>query len=193
MGRALLPRAWKRFRRPPEHLLMLVPTRAVVPTLQQAAPLGCQGGHHLQRRLRRGHRSQEPRALAASWPSSARRAASSAAAPNCMGAASVNQRMMTYAQRQPLLKPGPRGRRFPERRLLGQLDEGGGGARRRLQLRHLQRQRGEPGRRRLHVLSHRPMPTRRSSLLMVEGIRRPQMFLEMAAPCAGSRQGRLSW
>ena len=36
-----------------------------------------------------------------------------------MGAASVNQRMMTYAQRQPLLKPGPVGAVFQSGGSLG--------------------------------------------------------------------------
>ncbi|MDE0030831.1 MAG: CoA-binding protein, partial [Deltaproteobacteria bacterium] len=89
---------------PAEHLLMLVPSRAVIPTLRQAAPLGVKAATIYSAGFGEGTdptSHERGRELAEFCEESG----IVCCGPNCMGAASVNQRMMTYAQRQPLLKP----------------------------------------------------------------------------------------
>ena len=101
-----------------EHLLMLVPTRAVIPTLEEAAPLGTKAATIYSSGFGEGTdpRSHERGKALADF---CEESGMVCCGPNCMGTASVNQRMMTYAQRQPLLKPGPVGAVFQSGGSLG--------------------------------------------------------------------------
>lgn len=164
---------------PPEHLLMLVPTRAVVPTLRQAAPLGVRAATIYSAGFGEGtdSRSHERgRELAGFCEESG----IVCCGPNCMGAASVNQRMMTYAQRQPLLKPGPVGAVFQSGGSLGNWMKGA--AERGIGFSYAISSGNEVS---LDVVDYLSFliddAETRIILLMVEGIRRPKMFLETAA------------
>ena len=124
------------------------------PHPQAGRAVGGQGGHHLQRGLRGGDRSHEPRA----GPGAGRvlrRERHRLLRPQLHGRRVGEPAHDDLRTAPAVAQVRSRGRGVPERRLPGQLDEGRGGARRRLQLRDFQRQRGQPGRGRLHVLSDR--------------------------------------
>jgi len=164
---------------PPEHLLMLVPSRAVIPTLKQAAPLGVKAATIYSAGFGEGtdpKSHERGRELAEFCEESG----IVCCGPNCMGAASVNQRMMTYAQRQPLLRPGPVAAVFQSGGSLGNWMKGA--AERGVGFSYAISSGNEVS---LDVVDYMSFlvddADTKIILLMVEGIRRPKMFLETAA------------
>ena len=164
---------------PPDHLLMLVPSRAVIPTLRQAAPLGVKAATIYSAGFGEGtdpKSHERGRELAEFCEESG----IVCCGPNCMGAASVNQRMMTYAQRQPLLKSGPVAAVFQSGGSLGNWMKGA--AERGIGFSYAISSGNEVS---LDVVDYMSFlidnDETRIIVLMVEGIRRPNMFLETAA------------
>lgn len=164
---------------PAEHLLMLVPTRAVIPTLEQAAPLGAKAATIYSAGFGEGSdpgSHERGRDLA----EFCERSGMVCCGPNCMGASSVNRRMMTYAQRLPLLKPGPVAAVFQSGGSLGNWMKGAG--ERGIGFSYAISSGNEVS---LDVVDYLSFliddPETGIILLMVEGIRRPKLFLETAA------------
>lgn len=168
---------------PPEHLLMLVPTRAVISTLESAAPLGVKAATIYSAGFGEGsdpESHKRGRELADFCESSG----IVCCGPNCMGAASVNQGMMTYAQRQPLLKPGPVAAVFQSGGSLGNWMKGA--AERGIGFSYAISSGNEVS---LDVVDYMSFliddADTKIIVLMVEGIRRPRLFLETAARALG--------
>ena len=164
---------------PAEHLLMLVPSRAVIPTLQDAVSLGTKAATIYSAGFGEGtdpKSHERGQALADFCEASG----IVCCGPNCMGAASVNERMMTYAQRQPLLKPGPVGAVFQSGGSLGNWMKGA--AERGIGFSYAISSGNETS---LDVVDYMSFlidnPETKIIVLMVEGIRRPEMFMKMAA------------
>ena len=164
---------------PADHLLMLVPTRAVISTLKQAVPLGAKAATIYSAGFGEGTdptSHERGRELAEFCEESG----IVCCGPNCMGAASVNQRMMTYAQRQPLLKPGPVGAVFQSGGSLGNWMKGA--AERGVGFSYAISSGNEVS---LDVVDYMSFliddADTKIIVLMVEGIRRPKTFLETAA------------
>ncbi len=163
----------------PEHLLMLVPTRAVIPTLRQAAPLGVKAATIYSAGFGEGtdpESHQRGRDLAEFCAESG----IVCCGPNCMGAASVTRGMMTYAQRQPLLKPGPVAAVFQSGGSLGNWMKGA--AERGIGFSYAISSGNEVSLDLVDYLSFLiDDDETRIIVLMAEGIRRPKIFLETAA------------
>ena len=164
---------------PVEHLLMLVPTRAVIPTLKEAVPLGTKAATIYSSGFGEGtdpKSHERGKALAEFCEESG----IVCCGPNCMGVASVDQRMMTYAQRQPLLRPGPVGAVFQSGGSLGNWMKGA--AERGIGFTYAISSGNEVS---LDVVDYMSFliddPKTKILLLMVEGIRRPEMFMKLAA------------
>jgi len=163
---------------PVEHLLMLVPSRAVIPTLEEAAPLGTRAATIYSAGFGEGtdpKSHERGRALADFCEESG----IVCCGPNCMGSAAVRQKMMTYAQRQPLLKAGPVGAVFQSGGSLGNWMKGAG--ERGIGFSYAISSGNEIN---LDVVDYMSFliddPETKIILLMVEGIRRPGMFMQMA-------------
>lgn len=166
-----------------EHLLMLVPSRAVIPTLKEAAPLGVRAATVYSSGFGEGtdpKSHERGKALADFCDESG----IVCCGPNCMGVASVNERMMTYAQRQPLLKPGPVGAVFQSGGSLGNWMKGA--AERGIGFSYAISSGNEVN---LDVVDYMSFliddPQTKIILLMIEGIRRPEMFTKMAEKALG--------
>jgi acetate---CoA ligase (ADP-forming) len=164
---------------PADHLLMLVPTRAVIATLEAAVPLGTKAATIYSAGFGEGtdpKSHERGKALADFCEESG----IVCCGPNCMGVASVNERMMTYAQRQPLLKPGPVGAVFQSGGSLGNWMKGA--AERGIGFTYAISSGNEVS---LDVVDYMSFlidnPETKIIVLMVEGIRRPEMFMKMAA------------
>lgn len=164
---------------PVGHLLMLVPTRAVIPTLKEAVHLGTTAATIYSSGFGEGtdpKSHERGRALADFCEQSGM----VCCGPNCMGVASVEQRMMTYAQRQPLLRPGPVGAVFQSGGSLGNWMKGA--AERGVGFTYAISSGNEVS---LDVVDYMSFliddAKTKIILLMVEGIRRPEMFMNMAA------------
>ena len=138
----------------PDELLILIPTRAVLGVLEEAAKLGTRSATIYTAGFGEGddpkgkERAQAMRDLCD-------KTGMVICGPNCMGSYSVGEGLWTFPTATPLLKKGPGGLDFSERRLARQLDQRRDRARHRFQLRDFQRQRSESRSGRLSVVSGR--------------------------------------
>jgi acetyltransferase len=164
---------------PAEHLLMLIPTRAVLPTLEEAATLGTKSATVYSANFGEGD-DAEGKERGKALKDFCERTGVVCCGPNCMGTISVAEGLWSFPTSFPLLKPGPVGLIFQSGGSLGNWVKGAtergvgfsyaisSGNETNLDLVDY-----------LHFLVEDPIT--RLILLMLEGVRRPAAFMALAA------------
>ncbi len=164
---------------PAEHLAMLVPTRAVLSTLEEAAPLGAKAATIYSAGFGEGDDPKgKERGMALS--EFCERSGMVCCGPNCMGTTSVREGHWTYSMTMPLLRPGPVGLIFQSGGSLGNWMKGG--CERGIGFSYAISSGNETNLDLVDYLSFLVEDSETKLIvLFVEGIRRPDDFMEVAA------------
>jgi len=163
----------------PEHLLMLIPTKAVLGTLEEAAKLGTRAATIYSAGFGEGddpqgkERAQQMKELC-------ERTGLVVCGPNCMGSFSLPEGLWSFPTPVPLLKPGPVGLIFQSGGSLGNWIKGA--AERAIGFSYAVSSGNEVSLDMVDYLSFMVDDSKtKVILLMAEGIRRPQEFMAVAS------------
>ncbi len=164
---------------PAEHLVLLVPTKAVLSTLEEGSALGAKAATIYSAGFGEGDDPQgKERGKALSELCD--RTGLVCCGPNCMGTTSVREGLWTYSMKLPLLRPGPVGLIFQSGGSLGNWMKGAG--ERGIGFSYAISSGNEVSLDLVDYLSFLiDDPETRLVLLFVEGIRRPEAFMRVAA------------
>ncbi|MGH7833421.1 MAG: acetate--CoA ligase family protein, partial [Candidatus Binatia bacterium] len=164
---------------PAEHLLMLIPTRVILSTLEEAVTLGTKSATVYSANFGEGD-DAEGKERGKALKEFCERSGVVCCGPNCMGTISVSEGLWTFPTAMPLLKPGPVGLIFQSGGSLGNWVKGAtergigfsyavsSGNETNLDLVDY-----------LHFMIEEPKT--KLILLMLEGVRRPADFMALAA------------
>ena len=164
---------------PAEHLVLLVPTKAVLSTLEEGSALGAKSATIYSAGFGEGDDPQgKERGKALSELCD--RTGLVCCGPNCMGTTSVREGLWTYSMKLPLLRPGPVGLIFQSGGSLGNWMKGAG--ERGIGFSYAISSGNEVSLDLVDYLSFLiDDPETRLMLLFVEGIRRPEAFVKVAS------------
>jgi acetyltransferase len=164
---------------PAEHLVLLVPTKAVLSTLEEGSALGVKAATIYSAGFGEGDDPQgKERGKALS--DLCDRTGLVCCGPNCMGTTSVREGLWTYSMKLPLLRPGPVGLIFQSGGSLGNWMKGAG--ERGIGFSYAISSGNEVSLDLVDYLSFLIEDSEtRLVLLFVEGIRRPEAFMRVAA------------
>ena len=164
---------------PAELLVLLVPTKAVLSTLEEGSSLGAKAANIYSAGFGEGNDLQgKERGKALSELCD--RTGLVCCGPNCMGTTSVREGIWTYSMKLPHLKPGPVGLIFQSGGSLGNWMKGAG--ERGIGFSYAISSGNEVSLDLVDYLSFLiDDPETRLVLLFVEGIRRPEAFMRVAA------------
>ena len=157
----------------PDELLMLIPTRAVLGVLEEAAKLGTKSATIYTAGFGEGD-DAKGKERAQAMKRSVRQDRHGDLRPELHGLVFGRRRAVDISNGDAAAQERARGIDLSERRLARQLDQRRDRARHRFQLCGFQRQRSEPGSRRLSCRFLVDDPDTKVITLMVEGIRRPE-------------------
>ena len=162
----------------PEHLLMLIPTKAVLGTLEEAAKLGTKAATIYSAGFGEGD-DPEGRKRGQALRELCDRTGLVACGPNCMGSFSLPEGLWSFPTAVPLLKKGPVGLIFQSGGSLGNWIKGA--SERGIGFSYAVSSGNETSLDLVDYLSFLvDDPETRLIALMVEGIRRPQEFMRVA-------------
>src|SRR5258706_764368 len=162
----------------PEHLLMLIPTKAVLGTLEEAAKLGTKAATIYSAGFGEGD-DPEGRKRGQALAELCDRPGLVACGPNCMGSFSLPEGLWSFPTAVPLLKKGPVGLIFQSGGSLGNWIKGA--SERGIGFSYAVSSGNETSLDLVDYLSFLvDDPETRLIALMVEGIRRPQEFMRVA-------------
>ena len=164
---------------PAEHLVLLLPTKVVLSTLEEGSALGAKAATIYSAGFGEGDDPQgKERGKALSELCD--RTGLVCCGPNCMGTTSVREGLWTYSMKLPLLRPGPVGLIFQSGGSLGNWMKGAG--ERGIGFSYAISSGNEVSLDLVDYLSFLiDDPETRLVLLFVEGIRRPEAFMRVAA------------
>jgi len=162
-----------------EHLLLLVPTRAVLQTLEEGAKLGSKAATIYSAGFGEGD-DPEGRERARAMRELCDRTGLVCCGPNCMGSFSVGEGLWSFPTAVPHLRPGPVGLIFQSGGSLGNWIKGA--AERGIGFSYAVSSGNEVSLDLVDYLSFLVKdPQTKIILLMIEGIRRPREFMAAAA------------
>jgi acetyltransferase len=163
----------------PEHLLMLIPTRAVLDTLEEAAKLGTKAATIYSAGFGEGDDSKG-KERARAMKDLCDRTGFVVCGPNCMGSFSLAEGLWSFPTPVPLLKKGPVGLIFQSGGSLGNWIKGA--SERGIGFTYAVSSGNEVSLDLVDYLSFLvDEPETRVITLMVEGVRRPQEFMAVAS------------
>jgi acyl-CoA synthetase (NDP forming) len=163
----------------PEHLLMLIPTKAVLATLEEATKLGTKAATIYSAGFGEGDDADGKR-RAQALKELCERSGLVTCGPNCMGSFSLPERLWSFPTPVPLLKQGPVGLIFQSGGSLGNWIKGA--SERGIGFSYAVSSGNEVGLDLTDYLSFLvDEPDTKLITLMVEGVRRPREFMELAA------------
>ena len=163
----------------PEHLLMLIPTKAVLGTLEEAAKIGTKAATIYAAGFGEGD-DPEGKKRAQAMKELCERTGLVACGPNCMGSFSLPDGLWSFPTAVPLLKQGPVGLIFQSGGTLGNWIKGA--SERGIGFTYAVSSGNEISLDLVDYLSFLvDHPDTKLIALMVEGIRRPQEFMTIAA------------
>jgi acetyltransferase len=164
---------------PAEHLLMLIPTRAVLPTLEEAVTLGTKSATVYSANFGEGD-DAEGKERGKALNDFCERTGVVCCGPNCMGTISVSEGLWTFPTAMPLLKAGPVGLIFQSGGSLGNWIKGA--TERGIGFSYAVSSGNETN---LDLVDYLHFmvedPSTKVILLMLEGVRRPAGFMALAA------------
>lgn len=164
---------------PAEHLLLLIPTKAVLKTLDEAAKLGSRAATIYSAGFGEGE-DTEGKERARAMQELCRKTGMVCCGPNCMGTNSVTSGLWCFPTPLPLLRPGPVGLVFQSGGSLGNWMKGAG--ERGIGFSYAVSSGNEVD---LDLVDYVSFliddPETRIIALMIEGIRRPKEFMAVAA------------
>lgn len=164
---------------PAEHLLLLIPTKAVLKTLDEAAKLGSRAATIYSAGFGEGE-DTEGKERARAMQELCRKTGMVCCGPNCMGTNSVTSGLWCFPTPLPLLRPGPVGLVFQSGGSLGNWMKGAG--ERGIGFSYAVSSGNEVD---LDLVDYVSFliddPETRIVALMIEGIRRPEKFMAVAA------------
>lgn len=164
---------------PPEHLLMLIPTKAVLSTLEEAARIGAKAATIYSAGFGEGD-DPESKKRAQAMKALCERTGMVICGPNCMGSFSLPEGLWSFPTPVPLLKNGPVGLVFQSGGSLGNWIKGA--SERGIGFTYAVSSGNEVSLDLVDYLSFLvDQPETRVIALMVEGVRRPREFMEVAA------------
>ena len=162
----------------PEELLVLIPTRAVLPTLEEAAKLGTKAATIYTAGFGEGD-DEKGKERAQAMKDLCERTGMVICGPNCMGSYSVSEGLWTFPTATPLLKKGPVGLIFQSGGSLGNWIKGA--TERGIGFSYAISSGNEVSLDLVDYLSFLvDDPATKVITLMVEGIRRPDEFMAVA-------------
>ena len=162
----------------PEELLVLIPTRAVLPTLEEAAKLGTKAATIYTAGFGEGD-DENGKERAQAMKDLCERTGMVICGPNCMGSYSVSEGLWTFPTATPLLKKGPVGLIFQSGGSLGNWIKGA--TERGIGFSYAISSGNEVSLDLVDYLSFLvDDPATKVITLMVEGIRRPDEFMAVA-------------
>ena len=162
----------------PEELLVLIPTRAVLPTLEEAAKLGTKAATIYTAGFGEGD-DEKGKERAQAMKDLCERSGMVICGPNCMGSYSVDEGLWTFPTATPLLKKGPVGLIFQSGGSLGNWIKGA--TERGIGFSYAVSSGNEVSLDLVDYLSFLiDDPETKVITLMVEGIRRPDEFMAVA-------------
>ena len=163
----------------PEHLLMLIPTKAVLSTLEEAARIGTQAATIYSAGFGEGD-DPEGKKRAQAMKELCERTGLVICGPNCMGSFSLPEGLWSFPTPVPLLKNGPVGLIFQSGGSLGNWIKGA--SERGIGFTYAVSSGNEVSLDLVDYLSFLvDQPETKVIALMVEGVRRPQEFMDVAA------------
>ena len=163
----------------PEQLLLLVPTRAVLPTLEEGSKLGSKAATIYSAGFGEGD-DPEGKERARALKELCRRSGMVCCGPNCMGSFSVTEGLWSFPTTIPLLRPGPVGLIFQSGGSLGNWVKGA--SERGIGFSYAVSSGNEVSLDLVDYLSFLVKDEQtKVILLMLEGIRRPKEFMVVAA------------
>ncbi|HWO42042.1 MAG TPA: acetate--CoA ligase family protein [Candidatus Eisenbacteria bacterium] len=163
----------------PEHLLMLIPTKAVLPTLEEATRLGTKAATVYSAGFGEGD-DPEGKRRAEGLKELCGRTGLIVCGPNCMGSFSVAEGLWSFPTPVPLLKHGPVGLVFQSGGSLGNWIKGA--SERGIGFTYAVSSGNEVSADLVDYLAFLiEHPETRLIALMIEGVRRPQAFMAVAA------------
>lgn len=163
---------------PAEHLLLLVPTKAVLPTLEEAARLGSKAATIYSAGFGEGDDPQG-KERGKALRELCDRTGLVCCGPNCMGASSVREGLWCFAGTLPLLRPGPVGLIFQSGGSLGNWMKGA--SERGIGFSYAVSSGNETNLDLVDYLSFMlEDPETKILGLMIEGVRRPKEFMMVA-------------
>lgn len=164
---------------PAEHLLMLVPTRAVLQTLEEGSKLGSKAATIYSAGFGEGD-DPKGKERAQAMKDLCNRTGMVCCGPNCMGSFSVTEGLWSFPTPIPLLRPGPVGLIFQSGGSLGNWVKGA--SERGIGFSYAVSSGNEVSLDMVDYLSFLvDDPETKLIALMVEGIRRPEEFITIAA------------
>jgi len=167
----------------PEELLILIPTRAVLPTLEEAAKLGTKAATIYTAGFGEGD-DEKGKERAQAMKDLCERSGMVICGPNCMGSYSVGEGLWTFPTATPLLKKGPVGLIFQSGGSLGNWIKGT--TERGIGFSYAISSGNEVSLDLVDYLSFLvDDPETKVITLMVEGIRRPNEFMAVAEQALG--------
>ncbi len=167
----------------PEELLVLIPTRAVLGVLEEAAQLGTKSATIYTAGFGEGD-DPKGKERAQAMKELCERTGMVLCGPNCMGSYSVNEGLWTFPTQTPLLKPGPVGLIFQSGGSLGNWIKGA--TERGIGFSYAVSSGNEVSLDLVDYLSFLVEdPITKVITLMVEGIRRPEEFMTVAERALG--------
>ena len=167
----------------PEELLVLIPTRAVLPTLEEAAKLGTKAATIYTAGFGEGD-DEKGKERAQAMKDLCERTGMVICGPNCMGSYSVAEGLWTFPTATPLLKKGPVGLIFQSGGSLGNWIKGA--TERGIGFSYAISSGNEVSLDLVDYLSFLvDDPDTKVITLMVEGIRRPNEFIAVAEDALG--------
>jgi acetate---CoA ligase (ADP-forming) len=164
---------------PAEYLLLLVPTKAVLPTLEEGVRLGAKAATIYSAGFGEG---DDPRGKerGKTLQELCERTGLVCCGPNCMGANSLRERLLCFATAVPLLQPGPVGLIFQSGGSLGNWMKGA--SERGIGFSYAVSSGNETNLDLVDYLSFMVNdPETKVIALMAEGVRRPKDFMNVAA------------
>jgi len=163
----------------PEHLLLLIPTQAVLRTLEEGSKLGVKAATVYSAGFGEGD-DPEGKERARALKELCSRTGVVCCGPNCMGTISVREGLWSFPTLLPLLRPGPVGLIFQSGGSLGNWVKGA--SERGIGFSYAVSSGNEVDLDLVDYLSFMVAdPGTRVLLLMIEGIRRPEQFMAVAA------------
>ncbi|HTN72937.1 MAG TPA: acetate--CoA ligase family protein [Methylomirabilota bacterium] len=171
---------------PAEHLLVIIPTRAVLPALEEAARLGVKSATIYSANFGEGT-DAEGKDRAQALKEFCDRTGVVCCGPNCMGTISVDEGLWTFPANFPLLKPGPVGLIFQSGGSLGSWVKAA--TERGIGFSYAISSGNETN---LDLADYANFmleePKTKMILMMVEGVRRPAAFMHVAAKALGKNK-----
>jgi len=171
---------------PVEHLLVIIPTRAVLPALEEAARLGVKSATIYSANFGEGT-DAEGKDRAQALKEFCDRTGVVCCGPNCMGTISVDEGLWTFPANFPLLKPGPVGLIFQSGGSLGSWVKAA--TERGIGFSYAISSGNETN---LDLADYANFmleePKTKMILMMVEGVRRPAAFMHVAAKALGKNK-----